>query len=37
VSEIKADIERELDEAVRFAEASPNPRPEDCLTDVYAE
>lgn len=37
VSKIKADVERELDEAVRFAEESPNPRPEDCLADVFAE
>ena len=34
---IKAGIERELDDAVRFAEESPSPAPEDCLADVFAE
>jgi len=29
-------VEKELDAAVAFAEASPSPRPEDCLNDVYA-
>ncbi len=33
---MKQDVERELDEAVAFAEASPSPEPEDCLNDVYA-
>ncbi len=33
---IKDLIEKELDEAIAFAEASPNPQPEDCLSDVYA-
>lgn len=37
VSDIKESIERELDEAVRFAEESPNPLPEDCLTDVFVD
>jgi pyruvate dehydrogenase E1 component alpha subunit len=37
VEEIKSSVERELDEAVSFAEASPSPLPEECLTDVYAE
>jgi len=33
---IKAEIARELDEALRFAETSPSPLPEDCLNDVFA-
>jgi pyruvate dehydrogenase E1 component alpha subunit len=37
VEEIKSSVERELDEAVSFAEASPSPLPEECLADVYAE
>jgi pyruvate dehydrogenase E1 component alpha subunit len=37
IEEIKSSVERELDEAVSFAEASPSPLPEECLTDVYAE
>lgn len=36
ISEIKSAAERELDEAVAFAEESPSPLPEDCLTDVFA-
>ncbi len=36
VAEMKASVEKELDAAVAFAEASPSPRPEDCLNDVYA-
>jgi len=35
-NEIKAGIDRELDEALRFAENSPSPLPEDCLNDVFA-
>jgi TPP-dependent pyruvate/acetoin dehydrogenase alpha subunit len=34
--ELKMSVEKELDAAVAFAEASPSPRPEDCLNDVYA-
>jgi TPP-dependent pyruvate/acetoin dehydrogenase alpha subunit len=37
VAEIKSAIEHELDEAVRFAEQSPYPLPEDCLSDVFVE
>ena len=37
VREIKSDIERQLDGAVSLAEQSPDPRPEDCLADVFAE
>jgi acetoin:2,6-dichlorophenolindophenol oxidoreductase subunit alpha len=37
VEEIRSSAERELDEAVAFAEASPSPLPEECLTDVYVE
>lgn len=36
VQELKASVDKELDAAVEFAEASPSPRPEDCLNDVYA-
>lgn len=35
--EIKSEVERELDEAVRYAEESPDPSPEECLADVFAE
>ncbi len=37
ISEIKSAVERELDEAVAFAEKAPDPQPEECLTDVFAE
>lgn len=37
ITEMKSAIERDLEEAVRFAEESPNPLPEDCLVDVFAE
>lgn len=36
VEDLKASVERELDDAVAFAEASPSPQPEDVLNDVYA-
>jgi pyruvate dehydrogenase E1 component alpha subunit len=36
IAEIKTSVDRELDEAVAFAESSPSPLPEDCLNDVYA-
>jgi len=36
IAETKSETERILDEAVRFAEESPSPVPEDCLTDVFA-
>jgi TPP-dependent pyruvate/acetoin dehydrogenase alpha subunit len=36
IQEIKSQIESELNEAVAFAEASPSPLPEECLTNVYA-
>jgi acetoin:2,6-dichlorophenolindophenol oxidoreductase subunit alpha len=36
INQIKADIDRILDEAIRFAENSPSPLPEDCLNDVFA-
>jgi pyruvate dehydrogenase E1 component alpha subunit len=35
-SAIKAAAEQELDDAVQFAEASPDPSPEECLSDVFA-
>jgi pyruvate dehydrogenase E1 component alpha subunit len=34
---IRASVTEELEESIRFAEASPAPRPEDALLDVYAE
>jgi pyruvate dehydrogenase E1 component alpha subunit len=37
LTEMKAAVERELDEAVAFAESSPDPAPEDCLDHVYAD
>jgi len=36
IDRIKADIDRLMDEAIRFAENSPSPLPEDCLNDVFA-
>jgi pyruvate dehydrogenase E1 component alpha subunit len=36
IQEMKASVEKELDDAVTFAEASPSPLPEDVLNDVYA-
>jgi pyruvate dehydrogenase E1 component alpha subunit len=35
-SQIKASVEQELDEAVEYAEGSPDPAKEECLTDVFA-
>lgn len=35
ISEIKATIESELEEAINLAEQSPSPQPEDCLKDVF--
>lgn len=37
LDEMKQELERELDEAVAYAESSPSPTPEDCLNDVYAD
>jgi pyruvate dehydrogenase E1 component alpha subunit len=37
IQETKRDIERELEEAVHYAEESPSPAPEGCLDDVFAE
>ena len=34
---IRSSVEQELNEAVAFAEASPSPLPEECLTDVFVE
>ena len=36
IDQIKAEIDRKLDDAIRFAENSPSPLPEDCLNDVFA-
>jgi len=35
--EYRASVDQELDEAVAFAESSPSPLAEECLTDVYVE
>jgi len=37
IDEIRQSIDRDLDAAVDFAEASPFPAPEDALLDVFAE
>ena len=37
ITGMKSAIEQDLEEAVQFAEESPNPLPEDCLVDVFAE
>jgi pyruvate dehydrogenase E1 component alpha subunit len=34
---VENDISKELEEAIKFAEASPFPNPEDALKDLYAE
>jgi acetoin:2,6-dichlorophenolindophenol oxidoreductase subunit alpha len=36
VPELRAAIDRELDEAVLRAEQDPDPKPEDCLNDIFA-
>jgi pyruvate dehydrogenase E1 component alpha subunit len=36
VTGLKQSVEKQLDDAVAFAEASASPTPEDCLKDVYA-
>jgi pyruvate dehydrogenase E1 component alpha subunit len=36
IDRMKAEVEKELDDAVAFAESSPSPRAEECLSDVYA-
>jgi pyruvate dehydrogenase E1 component alpha subunit len=37
LDEIAADVERELEEAAAFADASPHPSADEALEDVYAE
>ncbi|WP_371362538.1 Acetoin:2,6-dichlorophenolindophenol oxidoreductase subunit alpha [Sporomusa rhizae] len=37
LAEIKAKVEAQIDAAIRFSQQSPDPTPEDALTDVYAE
>jgi TPP-dependent pyruvate/acetoin dehydrogenase alpha subunit len=32
---MRAEAEKEVDRAIAFADASPEPAPEDALTDVY--
>ena len=34
---VEKDIRKELEEAIKFAEESPFPNPEDALMDLYAE
>ena len=36
LDEIENDVLRELDEAVKFAQESPEPTPEEALEDIYA-
>ena len=36
LDEIENNVLRELDEAVRFAQESPEPAPEEALEDIYA-
>ena len=35
VDRIDADAKKKVEDAIEFAEASPQPAPEDALTDVY--
>jgi pyruvate dehydrogenase E1 component alpha subunit len=35
IDRLHAEAEKQVDEAIAFAEASPEPAPEDALTDVY--
>jgi TPP-dependent pyruvate/acetoin dehydrogenase alpha subunit len=35
VDRMNTEAEKKVDDAVAFAEASPEPAPEDALTDVY--
>jgi len=37
IVDYRASVEAELNDAVAFAESSPSPLAEECLTDVYAE
>lgn len=37
LAEIKAKVEAQIDAAICFSQQSPDPTPEDALTDVYAE
>jgi pyruvate dehydrogenase E1 component alpha subunit len=36
IAEMRAAVESEIDQAVAFAESSPSPKAEECLSDVYA-
>ena len=36
LNEIEARLTRTIDEAVEFAQSSPDPKPEDAVTDLYA-
>jgi len=35
LDEINARVEKELEEAITFAEQSPHPKPEDARADIY--
>jgi pyruvate dehydrogenase E1 component alpha subunit len=35
--EIEAEIDKQMDDAVKFAQDSPSPTAEDLMTDVYSE
>jgi len=37
LDQIRADVEAKVEAAVKFAQESPNPAPDDVLTDVYAD
>lgn len=37
VDQLDASIRKQMDDAVKFAEESPDPLPEDAITDIYAE
>lgn len=37
IETFRAEVDQELEESIAFAEASPSLKPEDALTDVYAE
>jgi pyruvate dehydrogenase E1 component alpha subunit len=37
IADFRASVDQELDEAVAFAESSPSPLAEECLTDVYVQ
>jgi pyruvate dehydrogenase E1 component alpha subunit len=36
LDQIRADVEAKIEAAVKFAQESPSPTPNDLLTDIYA-